>query len=93
MVRHIVESVRRAGRSDGSSRVPMWDEAVAAVVIDPSIITSSTPAFVRVIHDPSPEYGATRIATPGNTPQRPVSVVYQIEPTGLDRIFRDLLIH
>jgi purine nucleosidase len=90
-VAHIVETVRRAAQSRGTPRVRMWDEAVAAVVIDPSIVTLAKLEQVRIDVEAGPAYGATRTSPSATAQKGNVSVVYAIDPGRLDRLVANVL--
>jgi inosine-uridine nucleoside N-ribohydrolase len=54
-LRHVAEYVRRSN----NVRVPMWDEVVAATLIDPSLIVTSHQSSVSVTTAREADYGKT----------------------------------
>lgn len=59
----------------------VWDVIAAAIVIDPSLITSTRIAYVDCITNPGAEYGKTVPYNKENAPEgtRPASIVMEID--------------
>lgn len=78
-----------------SRRVParMWDEVLAAVVIDPSLIESVEDIFLTVSINKDERYGEMLSASaPADLAARPVRVVTKIRADGVRQLVRDLLL-
>ena len=71
--------------------VPMWDEVLAAIVIDPSVIarTIERPLAVSIRRDQ--EYGRL-LELPADTVQGTVTVVTQVHGDQVKRVLSDLLL-
>ena len=71
--------------------VPMWDEVLAAIVIDPSVIarTIERPLAVSIRRDQ--EYGRL-LELPADTVQGTVTVVTQVDGDQVKRVLSDLLL-
>ncbi len=77
---------RRGGRP-----IPIWDEALVGVFLDPSIIRSERQEFVRVNVERGPEYGAARAVGKVKTGEaRPVKVIDRIDVKGLHDLIYSL---
>ena len=77
---------RRKGRA-----IPLWDEALAGVIIDPKIVTSQHRQRLRVITRYGPQFGAVR--TRGSvqfTKRKPVEVVEQLDVKRLHSLIYQL---
>ncbi|HZZ59172.1 MAG TPA: nucleoside hydrolase [Opitutaceae bacterium] len=77
-------------RRFGEPNFPMWDEAAAAVWLEPEIVLQSDTLYVDVDIDHGAEYGATLSWYPGFNPglgEPKVTVVRRINRHRLERLF------
>jgi purine nucleosidase len=73
---------------------PLWDEVAAAVMLDPSIATSTTQLAMDIVIDHGPTYGATLSWPVGGGPglsEPNVTVVRAVDVSRLESMFVGLL--
>ncbi|WP_269524228.1 nucleoside hydrolase [Coraliomargarita parva] len=86
-VAQYVDQIAKAG-------FPLWDEVQAAVWLHPDIVTASNTVWIGVDTMPGPNYGAILTWPEESTPglgERPVEVIYSVDPDSMADLFVDLL--
>ena len=79
---------RQAG---GRREVVMWDEVLAAIVIDPTVITRHSDQALAVSVARDKEYGRL-IELPKETPQKPAHVVLEVDGRKVNKLISELLL-
>lgn len=69
--------------------LPLWDELAAAVMADPSLITRSTEAYMRVNLDHGVDYGRAHVWPESMRPKTGERKVTIVDAVDLDRFYRD----
>jgi inosine-uridine nucleoside N-ribohydrolase len=79
---------RRGGRP-----IPIWDEVLAGIFLDPSIVFSPRQDPIRVVLKRGSTYGASRSSLRRIDKEKPVKVIYQVDTKALHnliyRLFRE----
>lgn len=71
--------------------LPLWDELTAAVLLDPTLVTKSTKAYMRVDLDHGMNYGSAHVWPEEMRPHLGERQVEIVEDIDADR-FRDLMV-
>lgn len=73
---------------------PLWDEVAAAICLDPTLATATTPLTMDIVIDHGPTYGATLSWPTGNAPglgEPTVTVVRAVDVARLEELFVTLM--
>jgi inosine-uridine nucleoside N-ribohydrolase len=71
--------------------LPLWDELAAAILLDPTLVTKSTKAYMRVDLEHGMNYGAAHVWPEEMRPHLGERQVEIIDDIDADR-FRDLMV-
>lgn len=86
---HLATYLERVGRTP----VPMWDEVLAAVVIDPTLIETVEDLFLTVSSKKDEHYGEVLASpAPSDGASRPVRVVTKVRVEGVRQLVNQLLL-
>ncbi len=74
-------------------KVPMWDEVTAAVVIDPSLVSSAEEHFLTVSTNKTSEFGKVSILPAADSSsQAPIKVITRVDASKIRETLADLLL-
>jgi len=69
--------------------LPLWDELAAAIMADPTLITRSTEAYMRVNLDHGVDYGRAHVWPESTRPRTGERKVTIVDAVNLDRFYRN----
>lgn len=92
MAAHVLEYLQKAHIRAPGKLVPMWDEAVAGVLLDPSLVLEDKMARLTVITKRGAFYGASSLEEPGADQKTgSTRVIFRVNAAALKKLFSDLL--
>jgi purine nucleosidase len=71
--------------------MPLWDEMASAIMVDPTLVTKSTKAYMRVDVGHGPNYGGTRLWPEETRPHQGEREVVIVDDIDEER-FKDLMV-
>lgn len=89
--RHVHETVTRRLQSHPGLPVPLWDEVLAAILIQPSLVEESKQQAVEVVRERGPEYGRSRLRQRLGSHAPSPTIIYRVDDAALQQLLGDLL--